>query len=118
MSHVKSGIVRRMEEYIKKLMFVNSSVLFDRVTELSGPLTEQKSSRVAYVFSKVMRSVINLPQYFAIVEFDLRKYTGILIRYLEWFRRSLETSVTFSSLLAGVLMTIAMLVVAVLKHAP
>ncbi|MEM0065631.1 MAG: hypothetical protein QXT76_00775 [Sulfolobales archaeon] len=106
-----------MEEYIKKLMFVDSSVFFDRVTELSGPLAEQKGSRAGYVFAKVMRSVINLPQYFAIVEFDFRKYATIAIRYLEWFRRSLETSVAFSSLLAGVLTTIAMLVVVVLRGA-
>lgn len=117
MSHVKSSIVRRMEEYMKKLMFVDSTVLFDRVTELSGPLTEKSESRTSYIFSKIMRSVINLPLYFAIVEFDLRKYTAVAIKYLEWFRKSLETSVAFSSLLAGVLTTIAMLVVVVLKGA-
>lgn len=118
MSHVRSSIVRRVEEYVKKLMFVDSFVLFDRVTELSGPLSEQKTSRASYVFSKIMRSIINLPQHFAIVEFDLRKYTTTAIKYLEWFRRSLETSVAFSSLLAGVLTTIAMLVVVVLRSAP
>ncbi|MEM2208382.1 MAG: hypothetical protein QXG17_06810 [Sulfolobales archaeon] len=106
-----------MEEYIKKLMFVDSLVIFDQVTELSGPLPEQKGSKASYIFTKVVRAVINLPQYFAIVEFDLRKYTTTAIKYLEWFRRSLETSVAFSSLLAGVLTTIAMLVVVVLRGA-
>ncbi|MCX8185313.1 MAG: hypothetical protein RMI56_03860 [Sulfolobales archaeon] len=117
MSHVKSSVIRKMEEYVKKLMFVDSLVIFDRVTELSGPLVEQRRSRTNYYFSKILKSIVNMPQYFSIVEFDVRKYTSTVVRYLEWFRQSLETSVAFSSLLAGLLTTIAMLVVVVLRSA-
>ncbi|MCX8209181.1 MAG: hypothetical protein N3G79_06040 [Sulfolobales archaeon] len=118
MSHVRSSVVRKIEEYVRKLMFVDSSVLFDRVAELSGPLAERRKSRAEIYFSKMLRSVVNMPQYFSILEFDVRKYTSTAVRYLELFRQSLETSVTFSSLLAGLLTTIAMLVVVVLRSAP
>lgn len=117
MSHIRSSIVRKIEDYVRKLMFVDSSVFFDRVTELSGPLAERKS-KTSIVLSKLFKSVVNLPQYFAIVEFNTRRYVMALAGHLEMFRRSLETSVMFSSLLAGLLTTVAMLVLVVVRGAP
>ncbi len=118
MSHVRSSVVRRMEEYVKKLVFVDSSAFFDRVVELSGPVSEQRTSAVYRALARIAGSVINLPQYFALLEFDLMKGITTATKYLELFRRSLETSVTFSSLLTGVLTTVAMLALAVLRGVP
>ena len=118
MSHVRSSIVRRVEEYVRKLRFVDGTILFDRVTELSGPLVEERRSGASHLLSRLIRSLVNLPQYSAIVEFDVRKYAAVLAGYLEEFRRSLETSMMFSSLLAGMLTTVAMLVIVVMRGAP
>ncbi len=118
MSHVRSAAVRKIEEYVRKLVFVDSSALFDGVVRLSGPVSEQRTSRVSKALVKLMASVVNLPQYFALVEFDLTKYVRAAAGHLELFRKSLETSVTLSSLLAGVLTTVAMLALVVLRGAP
>lgn len=117
MSHVRSSVVRRVEEYVRKLMFVDSTVFFDRVVELSGPVSEHKPRGFERALAGLVRIVVNLPQYFTLVEFDLARYVGAVTKHLELLRRSLETSVTFSSLLAGVLTTITMLVLVVLRGA-
>jgi len=135
-SHVKSSVIERIEEHVRKVMFIDSSPLFDQVLDLSGPTTPARKSGVERLLSKAVSFVINLSQYFSIAEFDVKKYGiklteylsqyfsiaefdvkkyGIkLTEYLESLRSSLEASITISSLLAGVLTTIVMLVIAVL----
>ena len=114
MSHVKSSVIERIEEHVRKVMFIDSSPLFDQVLDLSGPTTPARKSGVERLLSKAVSFVINLSQYFSIAEFDVKKYGIKLTEYLESLRSSLEASITISSLLAGVLTTIVMLVIAVL----
>jgi len=118
LSHVRSGVVRRIEEYIRKLMLVDSSVMFDRGTELSGPTSELRESRLGRLLRRVLYSIVNAPLYFSIVEFGLRRAAFGATRLLEAFRDSLETSVALSSLLAGTLTTVALLVMVVVRGAP
>ena len=118
MSHVRSGIVRRIEEYVRKLMLVDSSVMFDRIAELSGPTSEPRESKLGRLLKRVLHSIVNAPQYFSIVEFDLRRATSRVTKLLEAFRDSLETSVALSSLLAGILTTATLLVMVVVRGAP
>lgn len=115
MSHVKSSIIRKIEEYVRKVVFIDSSPLFDYVLDLSGPTTPVRRSRVELFLSKVVGFIINLSQYFSIAEFDVKKYGVRLAEYLEALRGSLETSITISSLLAGILTTIVMLVIVVIS---
>jgi len=118
LSHVRSSILRRVEEYVRKLMLVDSSVVFDRVAELSGPTSESRESEFSKFLTKALRFVVNVPQYFSVVEFDLRKTASRVTKALETFRDSLETSVALSSLLAGTLITVALLVMVVVRGAP
>ncbi len=118
MSHVRSGVVRKIEEYVKKLMFVDSSVVFDRVAELSGPTSESRGSELGRFLTRFLYTVVNAPQYFSVVEFRLRKAASGVTRVLEAFRDSLEASVALSSLLAGTLTTVALLVIVVVRGAP
>lgn len=116
MSHVKSSIIKRIEDYVRKVVIIDSSLLFDKVLDLSGPTTPTRKSGVENFLSKFIGLIINLSRYFSIVEFDVKKYSAKLAEYLEAFRSSLETSITISSLLAGVLTTIVMLAIAVIGN--
>ena len=118
MSHVRSGVIRKIEEYVRKLMFVDSSVFFDRVAELSGPTSEPEKPEISKFLMKFLYAVVNAPQYFSVLEFRFRKVAAGVTGVLEAFRDSLEASVALSSLLAGTLTTVALLVIAVVRGAP
>ncbi|MCC6014949.1 MAG: hypothetical protein LM564_04510 [Desulfurococcaceae archaeon] len=118
MSHVRSSILRRVEEYVRKLMLLDSSVLFDRIAELSGPTSEPRESEFSKLLTEALRLVVNAPQYFSVLEYDLRKAASGATKALETFRDSLETSVALSSLLAGTLITVALLVMVVVRGVP